>query len=153
MKLWPRCLFNVEYINFFFYCTCWIWTGSEQAANSLSKTWKAKSLVRRFWKQGDPEKRGDSGGEQGMKMELLFTVNNINAILWFWTVSPKEHLCEIMASSGSIHLTNVESLFITLNDSTRLRNTKKSASWDSTTLLFSTPKTTKTELFLKREGP
>lgn len=47
-----------------------------------------------------------------------------------------------MAMSGSIHLTNVESFFITLRDSTRLRNTKKSASCDSITLLLSIPKTT-----------
>lgn len=39
------------------YHTCWVCAGSEQAGNSRSKTWKAKSFVRRFWKQGDPEKR------------------------------------------------------------------------------------------------
>lgn len=41
---------------------------------------------------------------------------------------PKEHLCEIMAINGSIHLTNVDKLFSTLNESTRLRKTRKSPS-------------------------
>lgn len=54
-----------------------------------------------------------------------------------------------MAMSGSIHLTKVESLFITLKDSTRLRKTNKSASWDSTTLLLSTPETQMTHMFFE----
>lgn len=67
------------------------------------------------------------------------SLNSINTdffVCFFKYALPKEHLCEIMAMSGSIHLINVESLFITLNDSTRLRNTKKSASWDSTLCCF-----------------
>lgn len=87
---------------------------------------------------------------------VSFVVQNclLAFFLLLLVVLPKEHLWEIMAMSGSIHLTKVESLFITLNDSTRLRNTRKSASWDSTTLLLSTPKTTKTEgkLYTKTEG-
>lgn len=63
----------------------------------------------------------------------------------FETVLPKEHLCEIMVINGSIHLTKVERFFSTLTESTRLRKTRKSPSWDSTTLLLSTPRTTKTK--------
>lgn len=69
---------------------------------------------------------------------------SFNVVL-FSKISPKEHFCEIMAMSGSIHLTKVGRVFITLNDSTRLRNTKKSPSWDSTTLLLSASETTQTE--------
>lgn len=142
MNCWLSRFFNPCML----YHTCWVCAGSEQAGNSRSKTWKAKSFVRRFWKQGDPEKRTV---EVSVNRKSMWTVlnckgkKNINAVLndWFWSVLPERHLCEIMAMSGSIHLTKVESLFITLSDSTRLRNTKKSASWDSTTLLLSPPET------------
>lgn len=64
---------------------------------------------------------------------------------------PKEHLCEIMDINGSIHLTYVDRLFSTLNESTRLRKTRKSPSWDSTTLLLSTPRMTKKKHFTQIE--
>lgn len=75
----------------------------------------------------------------------LFCIVNNPYSLFLWIVLPEEHLWETMAMIGSIHWTKVGSLFITRSDSTRLRNTKKSASWDSTTLLLSAPKTTRTE--------
>lgn len=51
---------------------------------------------------------------------------------------PELHLYEIIAINGSIHLTNAETLLATLSDKMRLRKTRKSASWDSTTLLLRT---------------
>lgn len=53
---------------------------------------------------------------------------NVAILPCFENVLPKEHLCEIMVINGSIHLTKVERFSSTLNESTRLRKTRKSPS-------------------------